>query len=152
MSRVWLRMAGTSEATKYSPLPRPITTGGPSRAATILLGSLRLEHGQGENAAQLLDGAADRAFQIALEILFDQVRDDFGVGLGLEDVAFALQLFFERQEVFDDAVVDDDDVAGAIAVRMGVLFGGTAVRGPAGMADAVVAVDRIEAQNVFEVA
>jgi hypothetical protein len=39
MSRVWLRMAGTSDATKYSPLPRPITTGGPSRAATILFGS-----------------------------------------------------------------------------------------------------------------
>ena len=34
-----VRIAGTSEATKYSPSPRPITTGGPERAATILLGS-----------------------------------------------------------------------------------------------------------------
>ena len=152
MSRVWLRMAGTSEATKYSPLPRPMTTGGPSRAATILFGSLRLEDGEREDAAELLDGAADSAFQIAFEIFFDQMRDDFGVGFGLEDVAFALELFLQRQEVFDDAVVDDDDVAGAVAVRMGVFFGGAAVRGPAGMADAVVAIDRIEAQDVFEVA
>jgi hypothetical protein len=39
MSRVWPRIAGTSEATKYSLSPNPITTGGPERAATILLGS-----------------------------------------------------------------------------------------------------------------
>ena len=31
--------AGTSEATKYSSLPKPMTAGGPLRAATILLGS-----------------------------------------------------------------------------------------------------------------
>ena len=41
MSCVWLRMAGTSEATKYSLSPMPITTGGPERAATILFGSER---------------------------------------------------------------------------------------------------------------
>ena len=41
MSRVWLRMAGTSEATKYSLSPMPITTGGPLRATTILCGSPR---------------------------------------------------------------------------------------------------------------
>ena len=29
MSRVWLRIAGTSDATKYSPSPNPTTTGGP---------------------------------------------------------------------------------------------------------------------------
>ena len=67
-------------------------------------------------------------------------------------MALALELFFQRQKIFDDAVVDDDDVAGAVAVRMGVLFRRTSVRGPAGMADAVVAIDRIEAQNVFEIA
>ena len=41
MSRVWLRMAGTSEATKYSLSPMPMTTGGPLRAATIFSGSAR---------------------------------------------------------------------------------------------------------------
>ena len=32
-------MAGTSDATKYSSFPNPITAGGPFRAATILFGS-----------------------------------------------------------------------------------------------------------------
>src|SRR5216684_5543040 len=39
MLRVWWRMPGTSEARKNSPSPRPMTAGGPMRAATSLLGS-----------------------------------------------------------------------------------------------------------------
>jgi hypothetical protein len=38
-SRVWLRIAGMSEATKNSPSPRPTTIGGPLRTVTILSGS-----------------------------------------------------------------------------------------------------------------
>ena len=72
------------------------------------------------------------------KMLFDEVRDDFGIGLGGELVAFFDQLFLEAEIVFDDAVVHDDDFAGAIAMRMGIFFGGAAVRGPAGVADAVV--------------
>ena len=152
MSRVWLRIAGTSDATKYSPSPRPITTGGPSRAATILFGSCRLRHGKRKHSAQLLHRAADGALQIAFEILLHQVRDHFGIGLRLEDVALALQLLFQRKVIFDDAVVHHDDVAGAVAMRMGVLFGGASMRRPAGMADAVIAIHRIQAQSVFEIA
>ncbi len=48
--------------------------------------------------------------------------------------------------------MDDDDVAGAIAVRVGVFFGGAAVRGPAGVADAVGAIERVDADGFFEVA
>ena len=136
MSCVWTRMAGTSEATKYSLSPRPITTGGPERAATILCGSRARDHRQRKHAGQFLDGGAHRLFQVALEVLLHQVRDDFGVGLGLEHVAFVLQLLLQREVVFDDAVVHHDDVALAIAVRMGVLLGGTAVGGPARVADA----------------
>ena len=47
--------------------------------------------------------------------------------------------------------MDDDDAAGAVAVRMGVLFSGTAVRGPARVADAEGAIERILAQNLFKV-
>ncbi len=117
-----------------------------------LVGIVAVEDGKREYAAELLHGAADRAFQIAFEIFFDEMRDDFGVGFGLEGVAFLLQLLFQRKEVFHDAVVNDDDIAGAVAVRMGVLFAGAAVRGPAGVADAVVAFDGIEAEHVFEIA
>ena len=53
--------------------------------------------------------------------------------------------------VLDDAVVDDDDLAGAVAVRVGVLLGRTAVRRPARVADAVVARERIQRDDVFEV-
>ena len=38
-SRVWLRIAGMSEATKNSSSPRPTTIGGPLRTATIFSGS-----------------------------------------------------------------------------------------------------------------
>ena len=49
------------------------------------------------------------------------------------------QLLLERAEVFDDAVVDERDDAVAAEVRMGVVVGRRAVRGPAGVADADVA-------------
>ena len=54
--------------------------------------------------------------------------------------------------VLDDAVVHDDDSPGAIAMRVGVLFGRTAVRGPAGVADAVGAIQRLEADDFFQIA
>ena len=53
--------------------------------------------------------------------------------------------------VLDDAVVNDDDLAGAVAVRMRVLFGRPAVRRPARVADAVVAGERIGADHLLEV-
>ncbi len=43
-------------------------------------------------------------------MLLDQVGDDFGVGFGGEFVAFGGQLFLEREIIFDNAVVDDDDL------------------------------------------
>ena len=88
------RIAGTSEATKYSSSPRPITTGGPERAATILFGSSARDHGQREDAGAILSGSCARPLRGSrrpADILFDQVRDDFGVGLGDELVAFALR-------------------------------------------------------------
>ena len=53
--------------------------------------------------------------------------------------------------VLDDAVVDDDDASGAVAVRVGVLLGRPAVCGPARVAHAVQAIDRLDADRVFEV-
>ena len=50
--------------------------------------------------------------------------------------------------VLDDAVVHDDDAAGAVAVRMRVLLGRPAVRRPARVADAVETVDRIDADRL----
>ena len=85
-------------------------------------------------------------------MLLDQVGDDFGVGFGRELVAFVDQLLLQADIVFDDAVVDDDDLAGAIAMGMSVFFRGAAVRGPARVADAVGAVERLQADDLFQIA
>ena len=52
--------------------------------------------------------------------LFDQVRENFGIGLALKVMAAALQLFAQLGEVLDDAVVDDGDATIAAGVGMGV--------------------------------
>jgi hypothetical protein len=64
------------------------------------------------------------------------VGDDLGVGLGDEVVAAGDELGLEGEVVLHDAVVHDNERSGAVAVRVGVLLRGAAVRGPAGVADA----------------
>ena len=81
--------------------------------------------------------------RVAGEFVFDEVGDDFGVGFGDEFVALGGELGLEGEVVFDDAVVDDDEGAGAVAVGVGVLLGGAAVGGPAGVADAEGALDGV---------
>ena len=77
-----------------------------------------------------------------LYFILDEVGDDLGVGFGLELVALGDEGLLELEIVLDDAVVDDDEGAGAVAVGVGILFRGPAVGGPAGVADAVGAVER----------
>ena len=48
--------------------------------------------------------------------------------------------------------MNDDDAATAIAMRVCVFFGGTAVRGPTCVTNAVGTIDRILSQDLFEVA
>src|SRR5580658_9051661 len=71
-----------------------------------------------------------------IQLVFDEVGDDLGVGLGDELVALGDEGILKGEVVFDDAVVDDDEGAAAIAVGVGVFFGGATVGGPAGVADA----------------
>ena len=90
--------------------------------------------------------------------LFDQMREDLGIGLALKVVAAALQLFAQLGEVLDNAVVDDGDATIAAGVGMGVDNGRLAVSGPAGMADTAgsVAVDigklALQARNLTHAA
>ena len=70
----------------------------------------------------------------ALHLLADQMRNDFGVGLGDEFGALGLQLAAQLDEILDDAVVHDGELFGG--VRMGVVLGRPAVGRPAGVADA----------------
>jgi hypothetical protein len=80
------------------------------------------------------------------------VGDDFGVGFGEELVTLGDEGGLELEVVFDDAVVDDDEGSGAVAVGVGVFFGGAAVGGPAGVAYAVGAVDGVRGEDGGEVA
>src|SRR6476620_32701 len=80
------------------------------------------------------------------------MRQNLGVGLGFEGVAFGGELFPELKVVLDYAVVNDNDLAGAIAVRMGVFFCRPPVGSPSGMSYAVNARERIGADDLFEVA
>ena len=78
-----------SEATKYSPSPRPTTTGGPLRTATILSGSsAEISTSANRPAHASMQRAPHRVLEaVVLHLALDQVRDDLGVGLGDERVA-----------------------------------------------------------------
>src|SRR4051812_31696035 len=78
------------------------------------------------------------------------MRHDLRVRFGDEPVALPLELLLENELVLDDAVVDDDNAAGAVAVRMRVLLGWAAVGRPSGVADAVLAVDRRGGDHFLE--
>ena len=81
-----------------------------------------VEDGKGEDAAQFVDGVAHSPFKTVStsQIFFDQMRDDFCVGLGDKLMVGLAQPLFQLQIVFDDAVVNHDDAPGAVAVRVRV--------------------------------
>ena len=96
------------------------------------------------DATQFLERQADRFFEwnAAMGILFHEMRHDLRVRFGGELVAFCLQFFLQLKIVFDDSVMDDDDLSGAVAMGVGILFGGAAVGGPARVANAIGAFQR----------
>ncbi len=65
------------------------------------------------DAADIFEHLAECSLEaetwIVVELLLDQMCDYFGVGLGLKAVILFLQLAFEIEVVFDDAVVNDAD-------------------------------------------
>src|SRR5262249_60001646 len=75
------------------------------------------------------------------EIARQQMGNDLGIGLGFEPMAERAQFAAQLIEVLDDAVMDDGDAVGG--VRMGVGFARAAVGGPAGVADADRACQRL---------
>src|SRR5215510_5101754 len=102
-SRVWLRIAGMSDATKNSSCPRPTTIGGPFRTATIFSGSST----ETSTIANI-----PRKYVIA-HLALDEVGNDFRVGLGRERVSLLAQFLLQLEVVLDDAVVHDDDTTRA---------------------------------------
>ena len=95
-----------------------------------------VDDGQRIGAAGAPQGHAHGLREIALVGLLDEVGDGLGVGLRLEGVAARLELDAQLDEVLDDAVVDDGQLARAVDVGMGVEVVGAAMRGPARMPQA----------------
>src|SRR5690348_13200293 len=119
-----------------------------------LLGILGGQKHERVDTTKLLEGTADGFFEghVALHVLLDEMGDDFGVRFGNKLVALALKLLFQFEVVLDDAVVHDDDLAGAVAMRVSIFFGGPAVSGPARVAYAENAIDRGLGDGFLEVA
>src|SRR5204863_4176056 len=108
-----------------------------------LLGIVGRQTDERVQAFQLRERFDDRFLEISLEMLFQKMSDDFGIGLGRELVAFFDQLPLQRKIVLDDAVVGNHNAALTVAMRMRVFFGWTAVRGPARMTEAELSGDRL---------
>ena len=106
---------------------------------------------QREGAAHPLQRRGDRLGRLLAvgQFVLDQERRDFGVGLGGEAMALGDQLFAQRLEILDDAVVDDGDAR--TGVRMGVGLARPAVGRPAGVADADGSGERRGVEPGFEV-
>ena len=86
----------------------------------------------------LVQSSGDGFGQVAVVEFLDQVRDNFAVRVGRELVPGGFEAFPQIGVVFDDAVVDDGELAFFVGMRVGIAFAGDAVRGPAGVGDAGV--------------
>ena len=151
MLRVWCRMPGTSEATNALALA---DADDHRRAETRDHNLVRLggrQHASAKAPVRRLTAwrtaassgiGAPAACSVQLDLL-DEVGNDLGIGLGDEFVALRSEFVFQIKIVLDNAVVDYDDAAGAVAMGMGILFSGAAVRSPASVADAKSAFNRI---------
>src|ERR1700685_1660472 len=115
------------------------------------------DHAQSEHAGYLAHSLAHGFFQrgpsaVAFgKISFNQVGNNFSVSFRGELVAFFDELFLQREVVLDDPIVHDDDSPGAVAMRGRILFRGTAMWGPSGVANAVGSIERFEADAFFEI-
>ena len=142
-SRVYSMNAATSELTNISPSPTPNTSGVERRAATIVPGSSALSEHQREVALEPAQHGQHRCDEVAggvtVSVLAgDQLHGDLAVGVAGELHPDRLELAAQRGEVLDDAVVDDRDLHGGVAVRVCVAIGRSAMSGPAGMPQACV--------------
>ena len=122
--------------------------GGDDRARFVGVGEhqreVALQPGQhGEHGVREIAGGV-----AVLVLPGDQVHGDLGVGVAGEFHAGGFQLAAQRGEVLDDAVVDDRDLDGGVAMRVRVAVGGPAVGGPAGMAQPGVPAQRYRVGGV----
>ena len=97
----------------------PTMSGTFMRAPTSRSGSPRVHHRHRVGAVRLAQRGAHRLGDVAVVGLLDEVRERLGVRLGARADGRAPQAVAQLLEVLDDAVVDDRDLAGAVACADG---------------------------------
>ena len=110
----------------------------------------RAENGQTVRALHLRQRRRHSLFEAPLEQHRDEVRQDFGVGVGAELVSELAKLPSEGVGVLDDAVVNERDLAGVVDVRMSVRRRRRAVRRPPGVRDADHTLGRILGEQLLK--
>ena len=133
--------AATSEARKFSPSPRPITSGELRRAPTTRPGSSSCT-ARSVNAPSSWATTCWNASRRFLVLRYSRPRSTAATSESvslMKREAVGEQFLLERGEVLDDAVVDEREFAVVAEVRVRVLVGRGAVGRPAGVADAGVA-------------
>ena len=106
---------------------------------------------QREGAVQPLERGGGRLLgRHALgQVEIDQLRHHLGVGVAFEALAGGGQFRLQFRVILDDAVMHHRHARGG--VRVGVALVGNAVRGPAGVADADAAGQRVGLQQRFQI-
>ena len=107
------------------------------------VGLIGIDDRQRKDASEFTDGRTYCLFErlIVLQIFLDQMRNDFGICFRDETMIRLTQSLFELKIVLDDAVMNNDDTPGTVAVWMRVLLSWTTMCGPARMSDSVSSVD-----------
>ena len=101
--------ASASDARKFSSLPSPTTSGRSAARADQPLRLALVHHRDRICTFESRHRSAHGSEQISAIQLMNQMRNDFGIGLGDEVIASAFQLSANRFVIFDDAVVHDGD-------------------------------------------
>ena len=109
------------------------------------------DHSERKGAFQPLQRIVDGAHRVVagLQLAGDEMSDHLSVSVAGEGGAVAHQLFFQLTEILDDAVMHHRHQLGHM--RVGIGFDRLAMGGPAGMADAGVAHQRLALEAVFEI-
>ena len=139
-----------SDASSVSPCPTPTISGLMRRTATDPAGLVGAEHDERVRAPRLRHGLFHRDGKIAAICVLDQMRQHLGVGVGLKPVPARHQVVFQREKVFDDPVVNHDDAAAAVHVRVRILVGRLPVGRPPGVPDPHVPVHRLPLHKLRE--
>src|SRR6266404_915997 len=149
-----IKQRGNIRSNEVFVITKPDHDGRALPDCNYLLGLIRRHDRKRIEASKLRDRAPDCRFQSGLafvEILFNQVGDDFRVGLGDKGVVFSLQRPLERKEVLYDSVVNHHDATRAVTMWVSILFGRPSVRSPSRVTNSVCAVERFQANTFFEV-